>query len=261
VRIGNDAARQFQLDITGDVMDAVYLYNKYAEPISHGLWGGVRALADWVCENWREPDEGIWEVRGGRHQFSFSKLMCWVALDRLLALDETVGLRIARDKIGAERAAIRAWIEREGWNDRVGAFVGEPGTDAADAALLTLARFGFLDARDERMSSTFEYVDRRLGNGPLLYRYVPGTDSLPGREGAFGIASFWAVDYLARAGRIAEAESRFAALLAHANDVGLLAEELDPRNGAQLGNFPQAYTHVGLIAAAVSLRRVVGGTP
>jgi GH15 family glucan-1,4-alpha-glucosidase len=260
VRIGNRAHAQVQLDVYGSVCAAA------AELVAAGGtldFFAKRALASFgvqVMKSWRAPDHGIWE-RQQKRQNTFSKLMCWVALDRLLALDETVGLRIARDKIGAERAAIRAWIEREGWNDRVGAFVGEPGTDAADAALLTLARFGFLDARDERMSSTFEYVDRRLGNGPLLYRYVPGTDSLPGREGAFGIASFWAVDYLARAGRIAEAESRFAALLAHANDVGLLAEELDPRNGAQLGNFPQAYTHVGLIAAAVSLRRVVGGTP
>ncbi len=124
--------------------------------------------------------------------------------------------------------------------------------------MLALARFGFIDARDERMTATFEHIERRLAVGPLLYRYVPGTDDLPGREGAFGIAGFWAVDYLARAGRIDEAERRFAALVAHANDVGLFAEEIDPQSGAQLGNFPQGYTHVGLITAAVSLHAAKG---
>ncbi len=253
VRIGNRAHTQLQLDVYGSVCAAAAELVAAGETLDFFAKRALVRFGTEVVRHWREPDNGIWE-RQRKRQNTHSKLMCWVALDRLLALDGKLGLRIDRAKLDTERAAIRAWIESEAWSDAVSSFVAAPGTDSADASLLALARFGFIDARDERMVATYEYLEQRLASGALLYRYEPGTDDLPGREGAFGIAGFWAVDYLARAGRVEEAERRFAALVAYANDVGLLAEEIDAQSGAQLGNFPQGYTHVGLIAAAVSLK-------
>ncbi len=258
VRVGNRAHAQLQLDVYGSVCAAAAEFANAGGTLDFFAKRALARFGVQVAKSWREPDNGIWE-RQRKRQNTYSKLMCWTALDRLLALDDSIGLPVDRDRLETERAAIRRWIESETWNGGVRSFVAEPGTDAPDASLLALARTGFLDARDERMAATFAYLERRLGAGPLLYRYVPGSDDLPGREGAFGIASFWAVEYLARAGRVAEAEQRFGRLLAYANDVGLLAEEVDARTGEALGNFPQAFTHVGLITAAVELRRAARG--
>lgn len=255
VRIGNAAQDQLQLDIYGEVCLSA---REYVER------GGALELVDKhflaefgqvIVDSWQTPDHGIWEVRGKPADHTYSKLMCWVALDSLLALDDRCGLPIRRDVVRKTRADIRHWIENEAWSPAVGAFVFRPGTDWPDASLLAMSRCGFLPADDPRLVGTYEIMQQKLGAGALMYRYPPGSDGLPGREGTFGIAGFWAVDYLARLERFDEAEERFNELCGYANDVGLFSEEIDAATGAHLGNFPQAFTHIGLINAAITLQR------
>ena len=260
VRVGNDAARQFQLDIAGDVMDAVYLYNKYAEPISHGLWVGVRALADWVCDHWREPDEGIWEVRGGRHQFTFSKLMCWVALDRGLRMAVKRSLPANLPRWVAERDAIYDVLMTRGFSRRRGSFVQSLDSEYLDAAMLLAPMVKFVSPSDPRMLGTLDAVQRELVSDHLVYRYDHRIcpDGLGGEEGTFSICTFWLAETLARAGRLEEARLTFEKMLGYANHLGLYAEEIGP-TGEALGNFPQAFTHLALISAAVNISRALDG--
>jgi GH15 family glucan-1,4-alpha-glucosidase len=260
VRIGNDAARQFQLDIAGDVMDAVYLYNKYAEPISHGLWQGVRALADWVCERWREPDEGIWEVRGGRHQFTFSKLMCWVALDRAQRLAVKRSFPADLPRWIGERDAIYETLMTRGFSARRRAFGQSLDSDDLDAAMLLAPMVKFVSPSDPRMLGTLDAIQRGLVSDHLVYRYDHrvSLDGIGGQEGTFSMCTFWLAEALARAGKLEEARLTFEKMLGYANHLGLFAEQIGP-TGEALGNFPQALTHLALISAAVNISRALDG--
>lgn len=254
VRIGNGACDQLQLDVYGSVVLAVWLHIDRGGELDAREQQLLAGFGNVVCDSWRQADQGIWELRGAARQHTFSKFMCWVALDCLLALHQQGRLHVDVSRFQRERAAIRAVIEGQAFDPRVNSYVDVLGGREADASLLLMGCFGYQPADHPRMTGTFDFIDRQLGRGPLVYRYRPGSDGLPGDEGAFGICGFWAVDLLARAGRIHEARARFEHLLAYANDLGLFAEEIDPRSGAALGNFPQAFTHVGLINAAQSLR-------
>ena len=260
VRIGNDAARQFQLDITGDVMDAVYLYNKYAEPVSHGLWVGVRKLADWVCDHWREPDEGIWEVRGGRHQFSFSKLMCWVALDRAQRLASKRSLPADLLRWIENRDAIYEVLMTRGFSEKKRSFVQSLDSSYLDASMLLAPLVKFVSPSDPRMLGTLDAIQRELVSDNLVYRYDPRVtpDGIGGDEGTFSMCTFWLAEALARAGKLEEARLIFDKMLGYANHLGLYAEEIGP-TGEALGNFPQGFTHLGLISAAFNVSRALDG--
>jgi GH15 family glucan-1,4-alpha-glucosidase len=253
VRIGNGAYRQLQLDIYGELIDAVYLYNKYVEPISYDAWTRLRRLVDWLGDHWSRPDEGIWEVRGGRRHFVFSKLTCWVTIDRALRL---------ADEIYEE-------VLTKGWDQGRQAFVQAYGSDALDASCLLMPLVFFMAPNDPRMLSTVDAIRRPLAAGGLaadglLYRYDPAAapDGLPGQEGTFNMCSFWLVEALTRAGhtdpaRLEDARLLFEQMLSYANHLGLYAEQTGA-SGEALGNFPQAFTHLALISAAFNLDRALG---
>jgi GH15 family glucan-1,4-alpha-glucosidase len=270
VRISNAAAEQFQLDVYGEVIDAVTQFVREGGTLDRETEGVLLTFGEYVCRHWDEPDEGIWEPRTGRANHTHSRVLCWTALDRLLHLHAQDHLRKApTGKFQENREAIRRQVEERAWNPVLQSYVAELDGDRLDATLLLLAWYGFEDAGSDRMRRTYQRVRERLGAGDgLLYRYRTdpwpdsGEPSSPG-EGAFGISSFWAVEYLALGGgSVDEARTLFERLCAHANDVGLFAEEVDPATGAALGNFPQAFTHVGLINAALSLaRRLEGEAP
>ena len=261
VRIGNNAHHQLQLDIFGELMDSVYLYNKYGEPISYDLWRHLRKMIDWVAHNWTLPDEGIWEVRGGQQQFVYSKLMCWVALDRGLRLADKRSLPANRQLWLEQRDAIYEAIMEQGWNSERQAFVQSFGSDVLDAANLMLPMTFFISPTDPRMLSTIDAVLQDLTSDGLVNRYdVDETvDGFGGEEeGSFSICSFWLVEALTRAGRLDEARFFFERMLAYSNHVGLFAEQIGP-TGEAMGNFPQAFTHLSLISAAFNLDRKLGG--
>lgn len=261
VRIGNGAYDQMQLDIYGELLDAVYLYDKYGEPVSYELWGHLVQLVEWVRVHWRESDEGIWEVRGGKQEFLYSRLLCWVAIDRGIRLAtkrslpaDLAGWMRTRDEIYTE-------IHTVFWNPARQAFVQHRGSTSLDAACLLMPLLRFIGPTDPRWLSTLEAVGRELLDDTLVYRYKIGSsasDGLTGDEGTFSICSFWYVECLARAGRVDEARLAFEKMLGYANHLGLYAEELGPR-GEHLGNFPQAFTHLGLISAAFQLDRALSG--
>ena len=216
-----------------------------------------RGLGDVVCRQWRESDSSIWEVRGPLRHYTFSKVMCWAALDGLLKLHDDGALALSPTKVeafGRERAAIEQAIERRGFNAAIGSYASVLDGDKVDASLLLMACIGYKDADDPRMRATYDRIHQRLGRNGLLYRYER-FDGIDGIEGAFGICGFWAIDNLAKRGDLDAAERRFQHMLAYANDLGLYAEEIDIASGAALGNFPQAFTHVGLINAAVAIER------
>ncbi len=209
-----------------------------------------------VCRQWREPDSGIWELRGPGRQYTFSKIMCWVAFDCLLRLHDRgmIDLGLQQERYRREREAIAAVIEEKGFNPEIGSYTSELGGTGLDAALLLMPSLGYGEAGDPRVVSTYERIWQRLGRNGLLYRYELESDGLEGREGAFGICGFWAVEHLALRGDIDEAERLFEHLLSYANDVGLFGEEMDPLSKQHLGNFPQAFTHATLIQAGLALR-------
>ena len=257
VRIGNGAYSQYQLDVYGEVVFAADAYVEGGgslEPIECRMLAGFGKV---VCKKWREPDQGMWEVRGAPRQHIFSKLMCWLALDRLLKLDEkrVLSLGSLSDQFRTEREAIADAIEQRGFSSHTNSYVSELDGKAVDASLLLMPCIGYKAADHPRVKSTYERVWQRLGHGGLLYRYEPGHDVLASHEGAFGICGFWAAHHLACRGEVKEAERLFAHVLSFANDLGLFAEEINPESGAALGNFPQAFTHVGLINAALAIER------
>lgn len=262
VRIGNAAANQLQLDVYGEVIDAVTHFVREGGTLDRETEGVLRAFGEYVCRHWDQPDEGIWEPRTGRANHTHSRVLCWTALDRLLQLHAKDHLRWApAAHFEANRDAIRRQVETRAWNPALQSYVAELDGDRLDATLLLLAWYGFEPPGSDRMRQTYQRIRERLGAGDgLLYRYRTG-DS-PG-EGAFGISSFWAAEYLALGGgSVEEAGELFERLCGHANDVGLFAEEVEPTSGAALGNFPQAFTHVGLINAALSLaHRLEGEAP
>ena len=255
VRVGNAAGTQFQLDIYGTVVDAVHEFVLRGGELDRPTAALLVALGKTVCRRWHEPDEGIWEIRSGRRHHTHSKVMSWVALDRILHLHELGHLQAPVEQLSATRDEIRRCVEQQGYDEALGSYTTELGGDTVDASLLLLLRYRFHDPTDERARGTFALVDERLSTGPLLHRYRGFDDGLPEGEGAFGICSFWAVETLVEQGEQEAAIERFEALLAYANDVGLFAEELDPTTREQLGNFPQAFTHVGLLDAALALEQ------
>ena len=256
VRIGNGARDQTQLDVYGEVVLAAHNYVASGGRLQRDEARALAGLGRTVCRRWREPDQGIWEVRGEPRQHTFSKVLCWLALDRLLDLHARGQARVPVDRFRRERAAIAEAIEARGFNPALSSHVAELDGDAPDASLLLMAPLGYRDAADPRMRGTYDFVQRRLGRGRgLLQRYESGYDGLASPEGAFGVCGFWAVENLIGRGDPEAAGRMFADLLSFGNDLGLFAEEVDPRTGAALGNFPQAFTHVGLINAALALAR------
>lgn len=254
VRIGNAAYSQLQLDIYGELIDAVYIYSRHVQPISAKLWSNVRQIVEWVSDNWNQPDEGIWEWRAGRRNFVFSKIMCWVALDRALRITYTQGLPGNTVKWIAIRDKIYDQIMLKGWNEERQAFRQCYENGALDSANLIMPLVKFIAARDPRMLSTIDATLSSLTKDFLIYRYDPevSQDGISGEEGTFSICTFWLAECLARAGRIDEAHMLLQRVFSAANHVGLYSEEIG-LNGEMLGNFPQAYTHLSLISAAVNV--------
>ncbi len=269
VRIGNAAYGQLQLDIYGELLDAAYLFNKYGTPISYDIWLSLRQLVDWVCDNWHHMDAGVWEVRSGPQHFVYSKLMCWVALDRGLRLADKRSFPADRDRWLKARDSIYEEIMEKGWNRSRQAFVQHYGSETLDAANLMMPLVFYLSPTDPRMLKTLEAVlmppeKGGLVSNNLVYRYNVGeaSDGLSGEEGTFNICTFWLVEALTRAGRfnpqlLDEARLMFERMLGFANHVGLYAEETG-HSGEALGNFPQAFTHLALISAAFNLDRALG---
>jgi GH15 family glucan-1,4-alpha-glucosidase len=268
VRIGNDAFRQLQLDIYGELMDSVYLFNKYGSPISYELWQELRRLITYVCDHWTEKDEGIWEVRSGREHFVYSKLMCWVALDRGLRLADKRSFPGDRARWLQVRDEIYETIMEQGWNKEREAFVQSFGSTVLDASNLIMPLVFFMAPTDPRMLTTLTALDRSPAQGglvadSLVYRYNRpcGADGLRGREGTFNMCTFWLVEALTRAApnRAALEQPRviFERMLSYANHLGLYGEQIG-MSGETLGNFPQGFTHLALISAAFNLDRRLG---
>lgn len=259
VRVGNAAAGQLQLDIYGALIDSIYLYDKWAQPIPSGQWDDVCRLVDWVCDHWDQPDEGVWETRGGRKDFTYSRLMCWVAIERAIRLATHRGLPADHRRWRQARDTIYRRIMERGWSERRIAFVQYEGGDVLDASLLMMPLAKFIAPTDPKWLSTLDALTEDLVSDSLVYRYDPqaSPDGLRGDEGTFSICSFWYVEALVRAGRLDEARLAFEKMLTYANHLGLYAEEIG-RTGEQQGNFPQAFTHLSLISAAFNLDRALG---
>src|SRR5712691_4329848 len=257
VRIGNAASKQLQLDIYGELMDAIYLYDKYGTPIAYDVWTQIRKMLDWVADNWMRPDDGIWEVRGGQQHFVYSKVQCWVALDRALRLAKKRSLSLDFPRLASVRNQIHETIMSQGWDPQRRTFVQHFGTNALDAANLIMPLVFFISPTDPRMRGTLERTMAELVLDSLVHRYEIGKgagDGLTGSEGTFNMCTFWLVEALTRAGYLEEARYIFEKMLTYANHLGLYSEEIGP-NGEALGNFPQAFTHISLISAAFNLDR------
>ena len=257
VRIGNAASAQLQLDIYGELMDAVYLYDKYGTPIAYDVWTHLRRMLDWVADNWTRPDDGIWEVRGGQQNFVYSKVQCWVALDRALRLATKRSLSIDFPRLASVRNEIYETIMTRGWDPQRRTFVQYFGTEALDASNLIMPLVFFISPTDPRMRGTLERTMAELVSDSLVYRYEVGKgagDGLTGAEGTFNMCTFWLVEALTRAGYLEQARYIFEKMFTYANHLGLYAEEIGPC-GEALGNFPQAFTHMSLISAAYNLDR------
>lgn len=265
VRIGNAAAAQRQRDIYGEILDSAYLFAshgafaRYSESLMADVWPMTKRIAESVVADWRQPDAGIWEVRGGDRHFVHSKAMCWVALTRAIELARLAGAEADINHWKHERDAIMQSLLREGFNRKVGAFVQSYDSTALDASVLRLPLLGVIRPDDPRMLSTLEQIEKHLVRDGLVYRYVNADDGLPGTEGTFAICTFWLIQNYAMLGRLQQAEEMFKHVLSFGNDVGLFSEEIDARTGEQLGNFPQAFTHIALINTAVCLESVRTG--
>jgi len=261
VRIGNAAVRQNQLDIYGEVMDSVYLFNRH-KSISYDLWWNLRHLLDWLVTHWQHADEGIWEVRGGPKQFVHSRVMSWVAFDRALRVARHRGLPAPLERWEQVSAEIYEQVMELGWNEKVGSFVQYYGSDAIDASTLLMVLTKFTGPNDPRMMRTIERIQRELTSDSHVYRYNPklaADDGLGTSEGTFSMCSFWLVEALARAGNLYEARLILEKMLTYSNHVGLYSEEIGP-TGEALGNFPQAFTHLSLISACYNMDRALNGT-
>jgi GH15 family glucan-1,4-alpha-glucosidase len=261
VRIGNAAYQQLQLDIYGEMMDSIYLANKYGDPISYAGWQEVLRNLEWLGKNWQRPDEGIWEVRGGAREFLHSRLMCWVAFDRALRLAQKRSLSGPLDAWQQTRDAIRQDIFANFWDDELQTFVQSKGTKNLDASLLLMPLMRFISPVDPMWRSTMKAIEARLVEDTLVRRYEAErthVDGIPGGEGSFTACSFWYIECLARAGELEKAQLLFEKLLGYANHLGLYSEQIGP-SGQHLGNFPQAFTHLALISTATYLDRVLSG--
>ncbi|HEX5751260.1 MAG TPA: glycoside hydrolase family 15 protein [Archangium sp.] len=255
VRLGNAAVCQFQLDVFGEVLDCLHMARRSGVPAREESWNLKRHLLDFLESNWERPDEGIWEVRGPPQHFTYSKVMAWVAVDRAIKTVEQYGLPGPVERWRALRARIHAQVCERGYDAGRGSFVQAYGSRELDAALLLIPQLGFLPPSDPRVVGTVDTIQRELSEGGLVRRYDTrrSEDGLPPGEGTFLACSFWLADALTLLCRLDEAQALFERLLSLCNDVGLLAEEYDPRTKRQLGNFPQAFSHVALINTAQNL--------
>lgn len=257
VRIGNGAASHLQLDIYGELLDAIYLYDKYGEAISLDMWANVKRLVDWVAKNWRRPDESIWETRGGQREFLYSRVLCWVAIDRAIRIANRRSLPAPLGSWFTERDAIHEDVVTRFWDPEGKRFVQSPGSKVMDASTLLLPLVRFISPTDPRWLSTMRAIESTLLADSLVYRYRVDdafSDGLPPGEGTFSMCSFWYVECLSRMGDLLKARHYMDKMLGYANHVGLYGEELGPR-AQHLGNFPQAFTHLALISAAFDLDR------
>ena len=254
VRIGNGAADQLQLDIYGEAMDSIYLADTHGLQVGHEGWTRLADMIDWLCENWNQPEEGVWETRGGRQQFTYGRLMSWVALDRAVRLARDRGRPADLARWITERDRIYKEIMERGWSTKREAFIQNYANDVLDASLLLMPLVGFVAPSDPMWLSTLRAMDQELVSDSLVYRYDPSAspDGLRGTEGTFSICTFWYVDALARSGRLEDARQTFEKMSTYANHLGLYSEEIG-LTGEQLGNFPQAFSHLALINAALNL--------
>ncbi len=260
VRVGNGAHDQVQLDLYGAVLDAAYLYNKHGAPLDYDLWQSLRKILGWLTENWRQPDEGIWEVRGGRRQFVSSKILSWVALERAIRISRQRGLPAGEGRWRMERDAIYEEVMEKGWNPQKKSFVQYYGADALDASLLLMPLTKFVGPTDPRWLATLDRISEELTYDNLVLRYKTeeaAPDGFRSEEGSFSLCSFWLVECLTQVGRLEEARLALEKMFSYANHLGLYAEEIG-HSGEHLGNFPQAFTHLALISAATHLDRALG---
>jgi GH15 family glucan-1,4-alpha-glucosidase len=265
VRIGNGAADQLQLDIYGEATDVIFAGDNYGLPIAYEGWRALANVIDWVADHWDQPDEGVWETRGGRKDFTYGRFQCWVALDRAIKLAQRNGRPASIGKWAAERDKLYNQIMSRAWNDKVGAFTQHYATDVLDSSLLLMPIEGFISPTDPRWLSTLNAMDGQPVSDSLVYRYNPAAspDGLHGDEGTFSLCTFLYVDALARAGRLDDAVLTFEKMFTYGNHLGLFSEEIDS-TGGQLGNFPQAFTHLSLINSAITLNHEldkIEGTP
>ncbi len=254
VRVGNGAWNQFQLDVYGVLLDALYFSHKHGRTISNKVYRHlIEPILESVKENWNKPDCGIWEVRGEKKQFVYSKVWCWVALDRAVKIADTLDIKENADEWRSLRDEIKNLIMEKGWSDEMNSFVRDFDSTDLDSANLLMPQVRFIDGKDPKMLATIDQIKKNLmRDGKYLYRYKTN-DGLPGEEGAFLICSFWLASCLALAGKLDEAEELLDSLVKSSNHVGLFSEEIDPKTKTMLGNFPQAFTHMGFIAAATTI--------
>jgi GH15 family glucan-1,4-alpha-glucosidase len=256
VRIGNNAVHQRQIDVYGELMDSVYLYNREV-PISYDLWVGLSKRLNWLAKHWQEPDEGVWEIRGPRQRFTYSALMTWVAFDRAGRLARDRGLPAPVERWRKLAASAHRFVQDSCWDRELQAYVMHPGSRLLDASVLVMPLVKFAGPTDPRFLSTLDRIGGELTSDSLVYRYaITGHDGLDGGEGTFNLCSFWYVEALTRAGRVREARTIFEKMLTYSNHLGLYAEQIGA-SGEALGNFPQAFTHLALISAAVNLDRAL----
>ncbi|NUR91916.1 MAG: glycoside hydrolase family 15 protein, partial [Nonomuraea sp.] len=263
VRIGNGAADQLQLDVYGELMYAAHLADSRGFQTAHAGWTALMRMMGWLCENWDRPEEGIWETRGGRKDFTYGRLMSWVAFDRAVRLARSTGRPADLGRLLAERDRVYDQIMERGWSPRRRSFVQHYDGDVLDASLLLMPAVGFISPQDPLWLSTLDAMDDNLVSDSLVYRYDPGAspDGLRGDEGTFTLCTFWYVEALTRTGRLNQARLAFEQMLTYASPLGLYAEEIG-LTGEQLGNFPQAFSHLALINAAVILdHHLDHGTP
>jgi len=260
VRIGNGAVEQRQLDVYGETVIAADTVASAGMPLDRVESGMLTGFGKTACKQWREPDNGIWEARTEPRHHTLSKAMCWAALDRLLNMHSRgmIDVGSSEERFRRERDAIRETVEARAFNERLGSYVSALDGAEVDASLLLLPCIGYIGAGDPRMRSTYSRIWEELATNNLLFRYRSGADGMKSREGAFGICCFWAVENLAARGDLEQAEALFDDLLQYGNDLGLFGEEIDAGTGAALGNFPQAFTHVGLVNAALAIAKAQG---
>ncbi len=259
VRIGNAAHQQRQMDIYGELLLAFYETTRYGKKITPEDWTFIRGVAAEVEGNWESRDSGIWEVRGGPRHYTYSKLMCWVALDRAVKMAHNTGFEAPAERWAKTRDKIRGAILEQGFDRRCGSFVQSFGGDSLDATSLLIPKMGLLPFRDQRVQGTIRATQERLLDHGMVYRYE-GDDGLPGQEGAFLLCTFWLVNALTLSGRIDEAEDLFFSVIGKSSSLGLLSEQVSPENGTYLGNYPQAFSHIGLVNSALYLGRARGRT-
>jgi GH15 family glucan-1,4-alpha-glucosidase len=252
VRIGNAAADQLQLDVYGELVDAFYQTRRFGEEISQDDWDFIRKIVNTACQTWETEDSGIWEVRGGPRHFTYSKLMCWVALDRGMQLAEQYGFHAPLEAWSKTRNDIRQAILERGFSEKLDSFVQSFDSEVLDATSLLVPILGFLPPDHPHVQGTIRATLDHLTSNGLVYRYL-GDDGLLGQEGAFVLCTFWLVDALLMCGEFEQAEELFLEVLNHISPLGLLAEQIDPVSGQQLGNFPQAFSHIGLMNSALRL--------